>query len=302
MVRVGIRALQEERPVRAREVADRVDRAVGDPRVRVELLRDPRAPRLAALRELDLRRRDRVLRPEELVGVLHLPAQPPAPVPVLEVGVHDREIRALEAVVGQLEVVRGIALPGRFQLLAVPPGAAAARLDRQAVLRIARPLRRRAVDVLQMRLADQRGGVAGGAQQLDEHGLVQRKLDAVVAHAVRRGHPAGHDRGPVRHADRARDVAALGAEARVRERVDVRRADDPVAVAAEVVGAVLVGDDEEKVRAFRHALHSALMFAALTTPLHFARSRSIAAVTCAGSSQSGSMPADSSRLRTSGSS
>src|SRR5262245_49996012 len=101
--------------------------------------------------------------------------------------------------------------------------------------------------------AEQLGAPAGRAKQIDECVGVERERDAVVAHAVQRGHAAGCKRRAVGLAHWARDVEAIEGNPARREPVDRGRADRPVAVAAEVVGAQLVGDEEQDVGAIGHA-------------------------------------------------
>ena len=63
-------------------------------------------------------------------------------------------------------------------------------------------------------------------------------------------HAAGHDARAVGHTDRRGNVKAVEARAACGEAVDMRGAHDRIAVAAQMVGAMLVGDDEKKVRLF----------------------------------------------------
>ncbi len=104
--------------------------------------------------------------------------------------------------------------------------------------------RRIAADTLQVTLADESGVVARRAHDFDEGSGVERQRYTVLARAVERRHAAGHEGCPVGHADRRGDVKIFKARAAVGQPVDARRAHDLVAVTAEMIGAVLIGDDE----------------------------------------------------------
>jgi hypothetical protein len=107
--------------------------------------------------------------------------------------------------------------------------------------------RRPVGEVLQVALANQRGAIAGVAQQIDEGHRVHRQRDAVASHAVDRGHASRHQAGAVRLAYRACDIEFIERRALGRDRIDVGRAQHRMAVAAEEIGAVLVGDEQEEV-------------------------------------------------------
>src|SRR5215813_3072214 len=112
--------------------------------------------------------------------------------------------------------------------------------------------RRHAGHVLQVALADQRRSPPGGAKQVDERVGIERERDAVVAHAMERGHAPGRKRCAIGLADRARHVEAVERCPPRGERVDRRRADGPVAVAAQMVRTQLVGDEEQDIGAVGH--------------------------------------------------
>ena len=82
--------------------------------------------------------------------------------------------------------------------------------------------------------------------------LVERY--AVAADVVAAGHTRGHQAGAVGHAHRAGDVKAIEADAGLGEGVDVGGLQQSVTVAAEEVGAVLVGDVEDEVGALGHVI------------------------------------------------
>jgi hypothetical protein len=75
-----------------------------------------------------------------------------------------------------------------------------------------------------------------------------------VARAVQRRHSPGHKRRAIGHADRCGDVEIVEACAAMSEPIDIRRAQDGVAVTTQVIGAVLIRDDEEKVGSFVHGV------------------------------------------------
>jgi len=104
-------------------------------------------------------------------------------------------------------------------------------------------------EILQMALAHERGRIAGCAQRIDERVAPQRQRRAVAAHAMHRGHAPGHQGGPVRHANRRRHIESIEARAAGGDRVDMRRLEHRMPIAAEIVGAVLIGDEEEEIRA-----------------------------------------------------
>jgi hypothetical protein len=186
-------------------------------------------------------------------GMLRL--QPAQPVAEALVGVVVAQGHVLEAVERQREPVFGVQ-PARSQFLFV--GSRGRRLPAglRVTLRRLRPgkslrgrqHRRQVLHVLQMALADQRRAVAGLGQQVGESDRLERQGNAVAASAMGRRHAPGHDRAAVGHAHRCCDVGALEALPGAGQRVDVRRLHDRVAVAAEVVGSVLVGDEDQEVR------------------------------------------------------
>lgn len=105
-----------------------------------------------------------------------------------------------------------------------------------------------AVNALQVALADQRGLIAGLAHDIDERRRRERQRYAVLPGAVERRHAPGHKRRAIGHADRRGNVKIFKPRAGLREVIDMRRFYDGVAVAAQMIGSVLIGDDEEKIR------------------------------------------------------
>ncbi len=230
---------------------------LGDVGGRIELFRDRRAKRLRA----DVVVRELVLVVAQRIGVGPPRLQPDVIVPADLVAVGGAEIDVLEAVERQLHFEVAPRLPARRMLLIVRPVAR----NRLARLRELRPehlvagARRRPFEdrgklgkVLQVALADQRGGVAARAQRIDERVGVERQRRAVAAHAVQRRHAAGHQRRAVGHADRRRHIEPLEARAARGNRIDMRRLENWVAGAAQIIDAMLVGDEEQKVGPLCH--------------------------------------------------
>ena len=115
--------------------------------------------------------------------------------------------------------------------------------------------RRLAGEGLQVAFANERGAVTGGAQQFDEGYVALVERDAVAADVVAAGHARGHQAGAVGHAHRAGDVKAIEADAGLGEGVDVGGLQPRMPVAAEEVGAVLVGDVEDEVGTLGHVIN-----------------------------------------------
>jgi len=184
------------------------------------------------------------------------PLQPPEIVAEalvrMVVAVHD----LLETVIGQAQAVIRMP-PARPQLLPIQ-----GRIDRVAPgfrercggRRHAGAGHRRrqhgrvVLERLEVALADQGRAVARLGKQVREGDGLQGQRDAVAPHPVHRRHPASQQGASVRHADGIGDVGAFEAHAVAGEPVDMRRAHDRIAVAAEMVRAMLVGDEDEKVR------------------------------------------------------
>src|SRR5258708_5819072 len=118
---------------------------------------------------------------------------------------------------------------------------------------VARPRRRTfengriVAEILEMALADQCRRIAGRAQCIDESAGSERQREAVAAHAVHRGHAHRHQGRAVGHADRRRHVKAGEANAARRNGIDMRRLQQGMTGTAEIIGAVLVGDEKQDV-------------------------------------------------------
>ena len=71
--------------------------------------------------------------------------------------------------------------------------------------------------------------------------------NAVVPHAVIARHAAGNERGTVGLTHRIGDVETLKAEAVGSDPIKVGRGKHSIPVATQMIGAVLIGHDEEKI-------------------------------------------------------
>ena len=79
-----------------------------------------------------------------------------------------------------------------------------------------------------------------------------RAAECAVAKPVQAQIAARHQGRAVGHADRGRRVYPVEADARRRDRVDVRRANDRVTHAAQPVGAMLVGNEKKEIGSLGH--------------------------------------------------
>ena len=112
--------------------------------------------------------------------------------------------------------------------------------------------RRQAGHVLDVALADQGGRIAADAHALDEGARPHVERDAVRPHPVQRRHAAGDKGRPVGLADRGGDVEAVEFRALRGDRIDMGRFQHRMPAAAEMVGTVLVGNDEQEIRTVGH--------------------------------------------------
>jgi hypothetical protein len=102
--------------------------------------------------------------------------------------------------------------------------------------------------VAQVPLAEPGGAVGGRRQHLDEDAPVRGERRVVEAGPVRVRIEARQEARARGRAERLGHVGALEQHAAPRQRVEVRRADQRVAVRAHRVAPVLVGEDEQQVR------------------------------------------------------
>jgi hypothetical protein len=72
---------------------------------------------------------------------------------------------------------------------------------------------------------------------------------------MQRRHPTRHDGSPIAHADRRRDVIPIVDNPTPRKSVQCWRANDAVAIATEMIRAVLVRDQKKKVWLQSHIYH-----------------------------------------------
>ena len=186
--------------------------------------------------------------------------EPATVIAVHLIAVQGAQAHVLEVVIGQFDVMVGPVDPIGRPLVVVVGADAAIAIGVDEVVGWAgagarilpHDLRRQALEILQVPLAKQGGAIAGIAQQADEGGGAERERDAVMAHAVDRGHTPGHQRGAVGHAHRTGNVSAIEAGAAGGDGVDMRGLVDGVAVATEMVGALLIGDEQQEVGAGWH--------------------------------------------------
>ena len=127
-------------------------------------------------------------------------------------------------------------------------------VDPEAVVGVA-PLGAPAVTGRQVHLADHAAIVSGGGERRREAFLAGRQRHPIGPEAVRVGIARGQQAGARGRADRTLHVAALEEGALGGERIEVRRADRLVPVAAERVVPLLVGAEQQDIRSFpRHRL------------------------------------------------
>ena len=75
-----------------------------------------------------------------------------------------------------------------------------------------------------------------------------------MTRAMERRHASGHERRPIRHADRRGDVEVIESSAGCGEAINVGRLYNRIAVTTEVIGPMLIRDDQEKIRSIVHNL------------------------------------------------
>ncbi len=267
VVRVGERDFEEKRLVRAgRPVVLQIgERLFGDIAGRIELFRHLGAPRRG--RRILLVRQG-VVGADQGFSVAALVAQPRRIVPRHLVTMARAQADMIEAVMGQLDLAVGVGLPGERRLALigrtghVAHDGVAQGLGRVGEVGIERRGRRRGPPghVLDVALADQRGAIAGRAQQIDEGHTVGRQGQAVMARAMGRRHAPGDQAGAVGHADRRGDVEALEGGAAGGQAIDVGGVDDGVAVTAQMIGPMLVGHEQNEIRFFCHHAPGTALF------------------------------------------
>ena len=169
-------------------------------------------------------------------------------------------IDMVEAVIGQLNRCLGAFPEGRFFLSVITVAIGIEPCFFQpagrrciAFWRRGRRGHRRVIgEILQMAFADQRSPVAAFMHHFDKSVGLQRQRDAVMAHPMDRRRTSGHQRRPVGHADRVRDIEIVEPHAALGDGIDMRRLEDFMAVAAEIIGPVLVGNKQHEVWSFGH--------------------------------------------------
>ena len=98
----------------------------------------------------------------------------------------------------------------------------------------------------QVGFADQPGAITSGGEQLDEGDMIARQRNAFVPHGIERRYPAGHQGGAIGHAHRIGDVKPVEAGPARGQPVYMRRAQNRIAIASQMIGPVLIGDDKTK--------------------------------------------------------
>jgi hypothetical protein len=74
---------------------------------------------------------------------------------------------------------------------------------------------------------------------------------------VRRRRATRQNAGSVGHADWIRDITTIENHASVGDRIEMRSSHDTISPEADMIGALLIGDDEENVRAILHGASQA---------------------------------------------
>ena len=253
MVRVGEGRGEEERPsaVFLRVGVQPSHRFLGDVAGRIKLFRNGGAPALWR----DIIVGQAVLRPDHCCRIA-APRLHPGDIGGADlVAVHRGERDVLETVKGRGDFAVRSLLPGPGPLFLIGVGGdrfRLARLGEGIVARLDPPLHRRRLSghVLEVALADEGGAVALVPHQVHEGVLRQGERNAVVPNAVQRRHPAGHQGRPVGHAHRVGDIEAVKTDAACGDAVDMRRLQDRVAGAAQIVRPLLVGDNHQDIEAF----------------------------------------------------
>ena len=224
MVRIGERHPAEPRLLGGERLQP-VDRQVGHP---VGVVPRPRDRVVLGLRRRGVAARLRLEQPGEAVQVLGVVLLEPAAV------VRDRMRAPRGGVHRLLRALEAAPWPG------IPAGDPCVLLE----------LVGRVEAGFEVRLAEQRGAVAGRVVEVLRHRRrVDGERDAVGHHAVRAHVLAGEHGRPGGHAHGVLVVGAPVVDALGRQPVDHRRAGHRPAVAAETVVALLVGGDEEDVAA-----------------------------------------------------
>ena len=187
-------------------------------------------------------RRDHVAPPT--VGVAGAP-----PAEVLGAGLALRRFERVE--IGVVRILRSFRIL-EVGLHAVALAAVVDLRGEAPVIGVVRAVEAPVAAVLgQVELADSHRVVAGVAEHAVERLLVQGKVVPVVAYAAAVVLAASGQTGPGRTADRRRHQGAGEVDAGFGQPVDVRRAERRQAAAAETepVGPLLVGEEEEEIRA-----------------------------------------------------
>ena len=111
-----------------------------------------------------------------------------------------------------------------------------------------------ALPVLEMGFPQERRAITGGAKLADEGVRIPGQRSVVKDHAVRRRQAPGHDGTAIRHAHGIGHPGIAKDPALGRQRIQVRGTQARVPHETDVIGALLIGDDEEHIGPLRHDL------------------------------------------------
>ena len=165
-------------------------------------------------------------------------------VDVLEAVIRERNLKPSVGLVVHrlfLRIVRAVELPGVFN------GTGFFDIS---------PIRRVVGEGLQVALADRRRLIAVRRQHIDERVGRRRQDAAVIAETMHARVAAGHEGGPVRHADGRGGVEILEPHAIRRECVQMRRFHHRRPRATEPVGPVLIRHNKDEAGTFAHCVGS----------------------------------------------
>ncbi len=99
-----------------------------------------------------------------------------------------------------------------------------------------------------MAFADETRPISGRPQQFDKGNMVGGKGHAVEPDPGIGRHSPGHERCPIRHADRTGGVETVKGQSRFRQAINIWRAHNRIAIAPQMIALVLIGNDEQEIR------------------------------------------------------
>ena len=210
------------------------------------------APGLLAAAELKRWCGKGMLVANEFIHMGVLLASPTPPMAEFIIGMVNAQVHMVKAVKRDFDVAGWVVFPSFPNFLPMATRRLAARLVGQAGCSRLGVLRRFDFNVLQVGFTHVKSLVFRIAQGLRQGSLVQGKLNAVVANTMARRHPTRHQGGPVGHADGGCHVAFIGHPPTAGQCVQVRGLDSGVAIATQMVRAVLVGYEDDEIWGFVH--------------------------------------------------